>query len=112
MDLHRGHDAGAHARAGDPDRDRGLAGDEANQIMGHLRSVIADLGTYRPKGVRTCFSATTKDDRFILERRERLWVVSACSGHGFKFGPLAGEMVAEAVARVPVPVIVTVGALV
>jgi sarcosine oxidase len=88
---------GAHSRAGDPDRDRGLAGDEANQIMGQLRSVIADLGTYRPKGVRSCFSAMTKDDRFILERRERLWVVSACSGHGFKFGALTGEMVAEAV---------------
>ena len=88
---------GAHGRAGDPDRDRGLAGDEANQIMGQLRSVIADLGTYRPKGVRSCFSAMTKDDRFILERRERLWIVSACSGHGFKFGALTGEMVAEAV---------------
>jgi sarcosine oxidase len=88
---------GAHGRAGDPDRDRGLAGDEASQIMGQLRSVIADLGTYRPKGVRSCFSATTKDDRFILERRERLWIVSACSGHGFKFGALTGEMVAEAV---------------
>jgi len=87
----------AHRRPGDPDRDRGLAGDEAMQIMTHLRSVIADLGTYRLKGVRSCFYATTKDDRFILERRERLWIVSACSGHGFKFGALTGELVADAV---------------
>jgi sarcosine oxidase len=37
------------------------------------------------------------EERFILERRERLWTVSACSGHGFKFGALTGELVAEAV---------------
>jgi glycine/D-amino acid oxidase-like deaminating enzyme len=65
--------------------------------MAHLRSVIADLGTYRLKGVRSCFYATTKDDRFILERRERLWIVSACSGHGFRFGALTGELVADAI---------------
>jgi len=88
---------GAHRRPGDPDRDRGLAGDEANQIMAYLRNVIADLGTYRLKTVRSCFYAMAKDERFILERRERLWIVSACSGHGFKFGALAGEMVADAV---------------
>jgi sarcosine oxidase len=88
---------GAHRRAGDPERDRGLAGDEAGQIMGHLRGVIADLGTYRLKAVRSCFSAMTKDDRFILERRERLWIVNACAGHGFKFGALTGELVADAV---------------
>lgn len=88
---------GAHRRPGDPDRDRGLASDEAGQIMNHLRSVVADLGTYRLKGVRSCFYAMTKDERFILERRERLWIVSACSGHGFKFGALTGELVADAV---------------
>ena len=87
----------AHRRPGDPDRDRGLAGDEASQIMNHLRSVIADLGTYRLKGVRSCFYTMTGDDRFLLERRDRLWIVSACSGHGFKFGALIGEMVADAV---------------
>ena len=88
---------GAHRRAGDPDRDRGLAGDEANQLMGHVRSVIADLGTYRLKGMRSCFYAMTKDDRFIFERHERLWIVSACSGHGFRFGALTGELVADAI---------------
>ena len=88
---------GAHSRPGDPDRDRGLAGDEANQLMSHLRSVIADLGTYRLKGVRSCFYAMAKDDRFILERRQRLWIVSACSGHGFRFGALTGELVADAI---------------
>jgi glycine/D-amino acid oxidase-like deaminating enzyme len=49
------------------------------------------------KTLRSCFYAIAPNDRFILERRDRLWVVSACSGHGFKFGVLTGELVAEAV---------------
>jgi sarcosine oxidase len=88
---------GVHGRPADPERDRGLAADEAGQLLGHLRSVIADLGTYRIKSVRSCFSAMTRDERFILEQRDRLWIVSACSGHGFQFGALTGELVAEAV---------------
>jgi glycine/D-amino acid oxidase-like deaminating enzyme len=87
----------AHRRPGDPDRDRGLASDEAAQLMSHLRGAIADLGTYHVKTLRSCFYAIAPNDRFILERRDRLWVVSACSGHGFKFGVLTGELVAEAV---------------
>jgi sarcosine oxidase len=88
---------GAHARAADPERDRALATDEAGQLLGHLRNVIADLGTYRIKAARSCFHAMTRDERFILERRDRLWIVNACSDHGFQFGALAGELVAEAV---------------
>jgi sarcosine oxidase len=88
---------GAHRRPADPERDRSLASDEAAQLMSYLRSAIADLGTYHVKAMRSCFYAITPDDRFIFERRERLWIVSACSGHGFKFGALTGELVADAV---------------
>jgi len=87
----------AHRRPADPDRDRSLAGDETAQLMAHLRGAIADLGTYYAKAVRSCFYMITPDDRFILERRDHLWFVSACSGHGFKFGALTGELVADAV---------------
>jgi glycine/D-amino acid oxidase-like deaminating enzyme len=88
---------GAHRRPGDPDRDRGLASDEAAQLMGHLRGAIADLGSYYVKSMRSCFYAITPDDSFIFERREKLWIVSACAGHGFKFGAITGELVADAV---------------
>jgi len=88
---------GAHRRPGDPDRDRTTPGDEAVKLLGYLRPVVADLGTYRIKGIKSCFYAMAKDERFILERQDKLWIVSACSGHGFKFGPLVGERVAEAV---------------
>ncbi len=47
-----------------------------------------------PTGVETCFYTSTVDERFILERRGRVVVGSACSGHGFKFAPVIGERLA------------------
>lgn len=88
---------GAHRRPGDPDRDRTVAGDESGQLLGRLRGVLADLGSYRVKSLRSCFYVMARGDRFFLERRDKLWIVSACSGHGFKFGALTGELVADAV---------------
>jgi len=32
------------------------------------------------------------DEDFIIERRRSVVVGSACSGHGFKFAPLIGEI--------------------
>jgi sarcosine oxidase len=40
---------------------------------------------------------TTPDQTFILERRGRIVVGSACSGHGFKFAPAIGERLATLV---------------
>ena len=36
----------------------------------------------------------TPDEDFVLERVGPVVVASACSGHGFKFGPLLGEILA------------------
>ena len=33
---------------------------------------------------------TTADEHFILERRGKVVIGSACSGHGFKFAPAVG----------------------
>jgi Glycine/D-amino acid oxidases (deaminating) len=51
----------------------------------------------RPVAAETCIYTTTSDDRFVLERHGRIVVASACSGHGFKFAPAIGELVAELV---------------
>lgn len=53
----------------------------------------------------TCLYTLTPDEHFILDKSGPLVIASACSGHGFKFGPLLGEIVADLVAgdapRVP-----------
>jgi sarcosine oxidase len=48
-----------------------------------------------PIANETCIYTTTSDDRFLLERHGRVVVGSACSGHGFKFAPAVGELLAE-----------------
>ena len=37
---------------------------------------------------------TTPDEHFILERRGKVVIGSACSGHGFKFAPAVGSRLA------------------
>jgi len=51
-----------------------------------------------PVGAETCMYTTTPDEHFILERRGRIVIGSACSGHGFKFAPAIGDRLARLVA--------------
>jgi sarcosine oxidase len=48
-----------------------------------------------PLGSETCIYTMTPDEDFVLERVGPIVVASACSGHGFKFGPLLGEILAD-----------------
>lgn len=57
-----------------------------------------------PVAVDTCLYTTTPTEDFVIDRRGALTVASACSGHGFKFGPATGRLVAEvALGRRPAP---------
>lgn len=51
---------------------------------------------------KTCLYTNTADRDFIfdfLPGSDRILVVSACSGHGFKFAPLFGKLAAQALER-------------
>ena len=56
--------------------------------------VIAGGLLATPLAAETCLYANRPDERFVLERRGRVVVGSACSGHGFKFAPAIGERLA------------------
>ena len=47
-----------------------------------------------PLSAETCIYTSTSDASFVLERHGRVVVGSACSGHGFKFAPAVGEILA------------------
>ena len=53
-----------------------------------------------PVEAETCLYTNTDDERFILERRGRIVIGSACSGHGFKFAPVVGQRLAELAAGI------------
>jgi sarcosine oxidase len=55
-----------------------------------------------PSATAVCLYTNTPDEHFILDRHpkhEQVFLVSACSGHGFKFAPVIGELVADELAR-------------
>jgi sarcosine oxidase len=53
-----------------------------------------------PVAAETCMYTSTADEHFILERRGRVVIGSACSGHGFKFAPAIGMRLASLAADI------------
>jgi sarcosine oxidase len=53
-----------------------------------------------PVAAETCLYTTTPDEHFILERRGKIVIGSACSGHGFKFAPAIGTRLAAIAADI------------
>lgn len=52
-----------------------------------------------PVAAETCIYTNTEDERFLFQRHGPIVIGSACSGHGFKFGPLTGRRLAELAAE-------------
>jgi sarcosine oxidase len=49
-----------------------------------------------------CLYTNTPDEHFWIDRHPahaNVWVASPCSGHGFKFAPVIGEILADLVQR-------------
>jgi sarcosine oxidase len=55
------------------------------------------LPGFRPAPVATerCFYDNTADEDFVIDRLDRVVVGGGSSGHGFKFGPVWGEALAD-----------------
>jgi monomeric sarcosine oxidase len=51
----------------------------------------------------SCLYTTTASDDFILDRQGPFVISSACSGHGAKFAPLLGEIIADLATGDPTP---------
>ena len=63
------------------------------------------FGTHRATGATdTCLYTNTPDERFVLDRRGSLVIGSPCSGHGFKFTPLLGRILADLATARPAPI--------
>ena len=85
------HHAGSEA---DPDTEGAPDLELVERISSWVRARFPDVDP-DPVEVQSCLYTTTADERFILERRGRVVVGSACSGHGFKFAPAVGRKLAE-----------------
>lgn len=77
--------------------DRSEHADETEQLRQLLRAKIPTLDARLAETV-TCMYTLTKDQHFVLDfhpNHPNALIVSACSGHGFKFCSVIGEIAAE-----------------
>jgi sarcosine oxidase len=88
--------AGAHHAGAEADPDADGVPDPAivDRIASWVRERFPDVDP-DPVEAQSCLYTTTADEHFVLERRGRVVVGSACSGHGFKFAPAVGRRLAE-----------------
>jgi glycine/D-amino acid oxidase-like deaminating enzyme len=91
------------SRTGDAESDPRIAGgEETRAVFEQARGRLRDLGRYRLADGKVCYY--TVDRRPGREAFQSLplgkaaWVMSNCSGHGFKFGACLGEAFADMVA--------------
>lgn len=86
------HDPGQTVRPAEISLD-----DDARELM-LLRGAAARLlpgFVEEPVATERCFYDNTPDERFVIDRVGRVVIGGGTSGHGFKFGPLWAEVLAD-----------------
>jgi sarcosine oxidase len=84
------------------DRDFGIDPAERSRLVGFVSDRIPGL-TATPVNEVTCLYTRTANEDFILDRSGPFVVASPCSGHGAKFAPVLGEIIADLAAGKPAP---------
>jgi len=80
----------------DPSGDREPTQDEIAGIVENARHRVADLDQYRVVQAKTCFYDVETEERFQFRQLgARGFAFCGSSGHGFKFGPLVGELIGD-----------------
>ena len=89
------HGGGEHTTAGTIRRD--VSDHELANIRSLLQRYLPDAnGALRE--VATCMYTNTPDGHFVIDHHpahHNVIVASPCSGHGFKFAPAVGELIAD-----------------
>jgi monomeric sarcosine oxidase len=85
------HDGGVTTTA--DGRDGVVHPDSRERVTAYVREWLPGLDP-TPRGETTCLYTQTPTEDFLIDRAGPLVVCSPCSGHGAKFAPLVGELVA------------------
>jgi monomeric sarcosine oxidase len=96
-----GEHAGFHATTA-ADRDFVVDPAARGRITEFIGKRIPGLNTV-PVNEVTCLYTWTANEDFVLDRSGPFVVASPCSGHGAKFAPLLGEIIADLAAGKPAP---------
>ena len=86
------------SRTGDPDEDRIANAHDLERLWPAARETYRDLDRYAVLEPKACFYTVTEHEEFLVRPAGAAgWMISACSGHGFKLGALMGELVGRAI---------------
>jgi glycine/D-amino acid oxidase-like deaminating enzyme len=86
------------SRRGDPEEDRLATELDLERLWPAAASAYSDFDRYTVLERKACFYTVHDDEQFqVRPIGPAGWVISACSGHGFKLGSLMGELVARAI---------------
>ena len=86
------------SRSGDPDEDRIASPADLERLWPAARAAYRDLDSYTVLERKACFYTVHEHEEFQVRPIGAAgWVISACSGHGFKLGSLMGDLVARAI---------------
>jgi len=84
---------------GNADEDRVATAADLTRLLPAIRAAYVDFDRYTVLEPKACFYTVVDEERFLVRPTGAAgWVISACSGHGFKLGALMGEGVAAAIA--------------
>jgi len=89
--------AGIHRYEARPDQDRTAKVGEGETLRDYFSPPFGRIKDYRVDDVVTCAYTFTADEHFFVTTQDRATVVSACSGHGYKFGAVVGQKLAEGI---------------
>lgn len=84
------------------DRDFGIDPAVRARLVDFVAARLPGL-TATPVNEATCLYTRTANEDFILDRSGPFVVASPCSGHGAKFAPLLGEIIADLATGKPAP---------
>ena len=91
------HGLGAPIEAAEP---RAISGEDIRRLRAFLKGTFPSLLDAEIVYTRLCLYTDTQDEDFWIDRdpeRAGLVVASGGSGHGFKFAPVLGSLIADAV---------------
>lgn len=90
---------GLHAVGGATDADNVREPDEADAaLLSEHAAPLLPKHNPRPIRMQRCLYTVTPDENFLIAQsslNERILMFSACSGHGFKYAPIFGELAQE-----------------
>ena len=84
----------------DPDNDRKVSEKFIQSCKDFFKEFIPELADAEVIKTKVCFYSMTSDEDFIIDKLDDNIIIGAgFSGHGFKFGPLLGKILADLALR-------------